>query len=70
MNKIILVAVMATFFSMLAGKMAYIITYSEYEHHYPTKKEPRKIAFEMGMMTFSVFFVLSLIIVYLTSKIY
>jgi len=39
---------------------AFIITYGEYQHHYPTKKEPLKLAWEAGIFTFIVFSVLIL----------
>ena len=47
-------------FSFLAGLMAYLITYNEYMHHYQTKKEPRKIAFEAALVAFTFFFLISL----------
>ncbi len=49
-------------FGPLAALSAYLITYSEYQHHYPDKKTPRKVALETGIGTLIFFPVLSLII--------
>jgi len=46
-------------FGFLAALMAYLITYNEYMHHYPTKKEPRKMALEAAILAFLFFFLLS-----------
>jgi purine-cytosine permease-like protein len=42
-------------FSVIAAAVAFGITYSEYVHHYPTKKEPVKIALNTAFFTFIVF---------------
>jgi hypothetical protein len=42
-------------FSFLAACVAFAITYGEYVHHYPTNKEPRKLALETATVTFLVF---------------
>jgi len=42
-------------FSPLATACAFIITYGEYTHHYPTKKEPLKLAWEAAIFTFVAF---------------
>lgn len=55
-------------FGFLASLMAYLITYNEWVHHYPTKKEPRKIALEAAIFTFIFFFLISLIAGYLFTK--
>lgn len=47
-------------FGSLAALMAYLITYDEYIHHYPTMKEPRKIALESAIATFIFFIALML----------
>jgi len=49
-------------FSSIAALMAFLITYGEYIHHYATKKEPLKLAFEAASFTFVVFFVLSILV--------
>ena len=52
--------VISLVFSPLAAACAFIITYAEYEHHYPTKKEPLKFAWKEAMFTFLTFMVLIL----------
>ena len=55
-------------FGFIAALMAYLITYNEYLHHYQTKKEPRKMALETAIITFFVFFLISLIAGYFLTK--
>jgi len=45
-------------FSFIAAFVAFAITYNEYVHHYPTKKEPLKLAFDTALTTFVVFIIL------------
>lgn len=45
-------------FSPLAAACAFIITYGEYQHHYPTNKEPLKFAWEAAIFTFVAFMAL------------
>jgi len=52
-------------FGAIAGLMAYLITYGEGTHHYPTKKEPRKLALEAAVFTFIFFFLISLLAGYI-----
>jgi hypothetical protein len=49
-------------FGPLAALSAYLITYGEYQHHYPDKKMPRKLASEAAVGTLFFFLVLSVII--------
>jgi len=49
-------------FGLIAGLIAYFITYNEWMHHYTTKKEPRKIALETASFAFLFFFILSVLI--------
>ncbi len=44
-------------FSPLAAVSAFIITYGEYSHHYSSKKEPLKLAWEAAIFTFVTFLV-------------
>lgn len=44
----------------LAALLAYFITYGEWSRHYPTKREPRKMALEAAVFAFVVFFIISL----------
>jgi len=55
-------------FGFFASLMAYLITYGEWMHHYPTKKKPRKMAMETAIFTFVFFFLLSIIEGYLLTK--
>ena len=43
-------------FGTLGALIAYVIMYHEYVQHYPNKKQPRKIALEAAVITFSIFF--------------
>jgi uncharacterized BrkB/YihY/UPF0761 family membrane protein len=56
-------------FSPLASAMAFLITYSEYLHHYPDKKKPTKLAIQAALMTFAFFIVLSLAFGFLVENI-
>jgi hypothetical protein len=49
-------------FSPLAALCAYIITYGEYQHHYPNNQMPRKLALEAAIGTFVIFLLLSVAI--------
>jgi hypothetical protein len=49
-------------FGGLGAIAAYIITYSEYAHHYAGSKEPRKIALETALVAFMIFMALSLVV--------
>jgi hypothetical protein len=44
----------------LAAIMAYIITYQEYQHHYPDSGTPRRMALQTAVYTFVFFVILSL----------
>jgi hypothetical protein len=49
-------------FALIAAVMAYLVSYDEWRRHYPTKKEPRKIALETAVFTF-IFFVATIFLV-------
>jgi len=49
-------------FSPIAAIMAFLITYNEYQRHYPTKTKPRRMALEVAIITFVFFLVLSVVI--------
>ncbi|PJA27772.1 MAG: hypothetical protein CO189_06115 [candidate division Zixibacteria bacterium CG_4_9_14_3_um_filter_46_8] len=55
------VAIIGAIFSILAGLLAYLITYQEYVRHYPDKGIPRKIALQAAVTAFFFFLVLSII---------
>jgi len=48
-------------FSVIAAAVAFAITYNEYVHHYPTKKEPIKMGLDTALMTFIVFIILGIL---------
>lgn len=48
-------------FSLIAACVAFGITYNEYAHHYPTKKEPLKFALDSAVFTFIVFIILGVL---------
>jgi len=52
-------------FSPFASIMAYLITYSEYTHHYPDKRKPVKLAIQAALATFAFFMVLALVVGFL-----
>lgn len=56
-------------FGFLGAVMAYLITYNEYLHHYPDKREPRRIALRTGIFTFIFFVALSTLLAYIFAKI-
>lgn len=45
-------------FSLIAAAVAFGITYNEYVHHYPTKKEPIRLALSTAIFTFITFLAL------------
>jgi TRAP-type C4-dicarboxylate transport system permease small subunit len=47
-------------FGLFAALVAYLITYNEWSHHYPTKKRPRRMALEAALFAFCVFFFIAL----------
>ena len=57
----ILVLLIGLVFSPIAGVMAFLITYKEYEHHYPSKKEPLRLALEAGIVTFALFMIIAIL---------
>jgi len=50
--------------SALAGLAAFLITYEEWSHHYPTTREPLRYAMEAAIVAFAVFMLLTLLSVY------
>ena len=52
----------AVILSLLGAAMAFLITYEEYVHHYPSKREVWKKALEAAGFTFVFFLVLGLLL--------
>jgi hypothetical protein len=50
-------------FSALAGLAAFLITYEEWSHHYPSKREPLRYATEAAIVAFIVFTVLTMLVI-------
>jgi RsiW-degrading membrane proteinase PrsW (M82 family) len=51
-------------FIIIAALMAYLISYNEWRHHYPTKKEPKKLALQSAIVTFIILSVLASLFIY------
>jgi len=51
---------LALVFSPLAAAMAFLISYSEYRHHYPDSRRPRQLAARTAAATMLFFLALSL----------
>ena len=66
----ILVLLIGLVFSPIAGIMSFLITYKEYEHHYPGKKEPLRLALEAAIITFAFFMIISAVIGLFLTRIY
>jgi len=49
-------------FSPLAALLAFLLTYNEYQHHFPDNKKPIKMATEAAIFTFFIFMTISLLI--------
>jgi len=55
-------------FVIIAAVMAYLITYNEWVHHYPTKKEPRRHALEAAIFTLIFFTTMMVFVVYVLTN--
>jgi len=54
--------------SPIAGLMAFLITYHEYQRHYADKKQPLRIALEAALFTFAFFMIASALIGFVLSR--
>ena len=52
----------------VTGLMAYLITYNEYIHHFPDKKQPRKLSLQSAFAAFIFFLGLTLSIGFILTK--
>jgi len=57
-------------FTLIGSVMAYLITYNEYIHHYPTKKEPKKMALEAAVFAFIFLNAISIFVIYVLTNYY
>jgi len=51
-------------FSVLAAIAAFLITYGEWSHHYPSHREPIRYGIEAALVTFIVFAILTVLAAY------
>ncbi|HEX4104494.1 MAG TPA: hypothetical protein VHZ04_03430 [Candidatus Paceibacterota bacterium] len=49
-------------FGALGALAAYLITYKEWEHHYPTPEIPRRLALETAIFAFALFVGIALLV--------
>jgi len=65
-----LVLLIGLFFSPIAGLMAFLITYHEYQRHYADKQQPLRIALEAAFFTFVFFMIVSAVMGLFLTRIY
>jgi len=65
-----LVLLIGLVFSPIAGVMAFLITYHEYQRHYTDKQRPLRIALEAAVFTFSFFMIISAVIGFILTRVY
>ena len=56
--------------SPIAGIMAFLITYHEYQRHYTDKQQPLRIALEAALFTFAFFMIVSAVIGLILNRVY
>ena len=69
MQLLIILLSIGGMFGLLGAVMAALITYNEYVHHYPSKREPLRMAVKMGIFTFLFFMTLCVLLAYIFQKI-
>jgi hypothetical protein len=57
-----LLLIIGLIFGTLGSLCAYLITYKEWEHHYPTPEIPRRMALETAIFTFIFFLAIMAIV--------
>ena len=55
---------------LVAGLMAFLITYEEYVRHYPEKNTPLRLALEAAVFTFFVILALSVATGFVLTRVY
>jgi len=60
-----IIVVIGIFLSPLAALMAFLIMYSEYSHHYTSKREPLKMALQDAFVTLILFIFISLLMAFI-----
>jgi len=56
--------------SALAGFAAFLITYDEWSHHYPDKREPLRYGLEAGIVAFTVFAILTVLVSFFVTRLF
>lgn len=56
--------------SAMAGFTAFLITYDEWSHHYPDKREPLKFGAEAGVVAFLVFAILTVLVSFFVTRLF
>jgi hypothetical protein len=54
--------IFGTSFGLLAAMMSFLITYQEYSRHFLSKRQPLKMAVEIALVTFLLFFGLCVVL--------
>jgi hypothetical protein len=67
---IVLTLLIGLTLSPIAGIMAFLITYHEYQRHYADKKQPLRIALEAALFTFAFFMIVSAVIGLILNRVY
>jgi len=62
MTTIYLLLIIGIMFGSLGAACAWLITYKEWEHHYPSPEIPKKMAWETAIFTFCFFMGLMVIV--------
>jgi hypothetical protein len=62
MQTFYLLLIIGLIFGSLGAICAYLITYKEWEHHYPTPEIPRKMALETAIFTLLFFLGIMLVV--------
>jgi hypothetical protein len=57
-----IIAIVGFACSMIAGMMAFVITFNEYSHHFAEKRDAVKQSLEAGVVTFLFFVILTVAI--------
>lgn len=64
MSLFVMLTAIGSFFSVAAGLMAYLITYTEYAKHFDDKSKARRMALESAAFMFGLFMLITLVIAF------
>ena len=65
MKQYLIFLIVGSFLAPLAALSAYLITYDEYQHHYPDKRRVRRAALQAAGVAFIFFVLLSVAVGFL-----